>query len=99
MKYGLYLPIVLGLLTILKSYILLFLTHIFFLRQVFVKILIYLVLYGFWLALGLQLAYSEPRYTDIAIVLIDAYSFALIVASSTTLALVLILSLIHAEKK
>ena len=91
-KYGLFLPLVLGFLTIVKSYILLFLTHILFLRHTFVKMGIYLLLYGFWLTLGIQLSYYEPRYTDIAIVLIDAYGFPLIIASAITLGGVLVLS-------
>jgi hypothetical protein len=53
---------------------------------------IYLLLYGFWLTLGIQLSYYEPRYTDIAIVLIDAYGFPLIIASAITLGGVLVLS-------
>ncbi len=93
-KYGLYLPLVLGWLTILKSYILLFFTYIFHLRHTLVKIGIYVLLYGFWLLLGYQLVYSEPRYTDIAIVLIDAYGFPVLIAASVTLFFVGILSLI-----
>lgn len=93
-KYGLYLPLVLGWLTILKSYILLFLTYLLHLRHTFVKVGIYILLYGFWLRLGIELVYSEPRYTDIAIVLIDAYGFPLMIAASVTLFFVGVLSLI-----
>lgn len=93
-KYGLYLPLALGWLAILKSYILLFLTYLLHLRHTFVKVGIYILLYGFWLLLGYQLVYSEPRYTDLAIVLIDAYGLPLMIAASVTLFFVGVLSLI-----
>lgn len=51
------------------------------------------MIYGFWLTLAIQLAYFEPRYTDVAIVIIDAYAFPLLVASGVTIGFVLLLSL------
>lgn len=92
-KYGIYVPLAIGLISILKSYILLFITYVLRINFVITKILIYLVIYGFWLTLAIQLAYFEPRYTDVAIVLIDAYAFPLLVASGVTIGLILILSL------
>lgn len=92
-RYGIYVPLVVGLISIFKSYILLFITYVLRINFVITKILIYLVIYGFWLTLAIQLQYFEPRYTDIAIVLIDAYAFPLLVASGVTIGLVLILSL------
>lgn len=92
-KFGIYLPLAIGLLSILDSYILLFIVFIVRLNYTISKILIYLVIYGFWLVLGYQLRYTEPRYTDTAIVLIDAYAFPLLVASGATLGLVVLLSL------
>lgn len=91
--YGIYVPLAVGLISILKSYILLFILYIIRLNYTITKILIYLVIYGFWLTLAIQLAYFEPRYTDVAIVLIDAYAFPLLVASSVTIGFVLLLSL------
>jgi hypothetical protein len=92
-KYGIYVPLAVGLISILKSYVLLFIFHIIRINHTITKILIYLMIYGFWLTLAIQLAYFEPRYTDVAIVLIDAYAFPLLVASGSTIGLVLLLSL------
>lgn len=96
--YGIYVPLAVGLLSILKSYILLFIVHIIRLNYTITKILIYLVIYGFWLTLAIQLQYFEPRYTDVAIVLIDAYAFPLLVASSATVGVVILLSLFSFRK-
>lgn len=91
-QYGIYLPLAIGLSSIVISYILLIFTHILWLRQALIKVWIYLLVYGFWLTLAIQLAYIEPRYTDVAIVLIDAYAFPLLIASSVTIVSVILLS-------
>lgn len=91
-KYGIYVPLVVWLLSILKSYTLLFLMYILRINGLITKILIYLLIYGFWLVFAIQLQYYEPRYTDIAIVIIDAYSFPLLLASSFTLLGVILVS-------
>lgn len=92
-QYGIYVPIAVWFLSIFKSYIILFIVHSIRLNYTITKILIYLVIYGFWLTLAIQLRYYEPRYTDVAIVLIDAYAFPLLVASGITIGLVFLLSL------
>lgn len=91
-KYGIYVPLAIWFLSILKSYILLFLMYILRINGLITKILIYLLIYDFWLFFAIQLQYYEPRYTDIAIVIIDAYSFPLLLASSLTLLGVILLS-------
>lgn len=91
-KYGIYVPLAIWLLLILKSYILLFLMYILRINGLITKILIYLLIYGFWLFFAVQLYYYEPRYTDIAIVIIDVYSLPLLLASSLTLVGVILLS-------
>ena len=91
-KYGIYIPIIIGVLSILKSYILLGLFYIIQIEWIISKILIYFLIYGFWLFFAIQLKYYEPRYTDIAIVIIDVYSLPLLIASSLTLVGVVFLS-------
>lgn len=91
-KYGIYVPIIIGILSILKSYILLGLFYIIQIEWIISKILIYFLIYGFWLFFAIQLKYYEPRYTDIAIVIIDVYSLPLLIASSLTLVGVILLS-------
>ena len=91
-KYGIYVPIIIGILSILKSYILLGLFYIIQIDWIVSKILIYFLIYGFWLFFAIQLKYYEPRYTDIAIVIIDVYSLPLLIASSLTLVGVILLS-------
>ena len=91
-KYGIYVPIIIGILSILKSYILLGLFYIIQIEWIISKILIYFLIYGFWLFFAIQLKYYEPRYTDIAIVIIDVYSLPLLIASSLTLVGVVFLS-------
>mgnify|MGYP007037460177 FL=1 len=91
-KYGIYIPIIIGILSILKSYILLGLFYIIQIDWIVSKILIYFLIYGFWLFFAIQLKYYEPRYTDIAIVIIDVYSLPLLIASSLTLVGVVFLS-------
>lgn len=91
-KYGIYVPIIIGVLSILKSYILLGLFYIIQIEWIISKILIYFLIYGFWLFFAIQLKYYEPRYTDIAIVIIDVYSLPLLIASSLTLVGVVFLS-------
>ena len=91
-KYGIYVPIIIGTLSILKSYILLGLFYIIQIEWIISKILIYFLIYGFWLFFAIQLKYYEPRYTDIAIVIIDVYSLPLLIASSLTLVGVILLS-------
>lgn len=91
-KYGIFIPIIIGIIAIIKSYILLLLFSLIRLKYIIIKILIYFLIYGFWLIFAIQLKYYEPRYTDIAIVIIDAYSFPLLLASSITLIGVIIVS-------
>jgi len=94
-KYGIYVPIIIGVLSILKSYILLGLFYIIQIEWIISKILIYFLIYGFWLFFAIQLKYYEPRYTDIAIVIIDVYSLPLLIASSLTLVGVVFLSFLR----
>lgn len=91
-KYGIFIPIIIGIIAIIKSYILLLLFSLIRLKYIIIKILIYFLIYGFWLIFAIQLKYYEPRYTDIAIVIIDAYSFPLLLGSSITLIGVIIVS-------
>lgn len=84
-KYGIYVPLTIGIISIVKSYLLLFTFYVLRINCLITKILAYVLIYGFWLFFAIQLRYSEPRYTDIAIVLIDGYSLPLLLASSITL--------------
>jgi uncharacterized membrane protein YczE len=98
-KYWMYLPLAIGWVSILVSYILLVLTSMFRVNFFITKLLIYLIVYGFWLYFAVQLRYFEPRYTDIAKIIIDTYAFPLLLASGATLILVVLLSFFHTNKK
>lgn len=91
-KYGIYIPLVLGTISILKSYILKFIFWVLHLRSWFVTICIYFLIYGFWLGVWIQLRYFEPKYTEIAIAIIDQYALPLICASSSVIIGVILLS-------
>lgn len=90
--YWVYIPLLIGFISILKSYILVFILSIFRIRSFFMRIFIFLLIYGFWLGIGIQLYYFESRYTDIAIVIIDGYSLSLMCASGITIFFILVLS-------
>ncbi len=91
-KYGMYIPGVIGLLSILKSYILIWIFWIFRLHPVFSRLFTYILIYGFWMTLWVQLYFFEPRFTEIAIILIDTYSFPLMISSGITIWCAFILS-------
>lgn len=80
-RYGKYVPIALGCLSIIVSYMLQIIISMIRLSRWTTKVLIYLAVYGFWLVFGIQLRYFEPRFTSLATTLIDNYSLPLIVAS------------------
>jgi hypothetical protein len=80
-----YIPLAIGFLSILVSSVLWLIFYLVRLRYFLAKILIYLLIYGFWLGFAIQLHYFEPRYTEIAIAIIDTISWPLLVASGTIL--------------
>lgn len=91
-RYGVYIPLLLGIISVLKSYILKFIFWILHLRNWFLTVCIYLLIYWFWLGVWIQLHYFEPRYTDIAIAIIDQYALPLIFSSAVVLFTVIFLS-------
>jgi len=91
-KYWIYFPLAFWVLALFFSAFLLFIKFILRLNFLIVNIVIYLLLYWFFLVLWLQLQYFEPRYTDIAIVLIDNYALPLIIASSSAIIFTFIFS-------
>ncbi len=91
-KYNIYFPLAFWLIALIFSAILLFIKFILRLNFLLVNIIIYLLVYWFFLILWIQLQYFEPRYTDIAIALIDNYALPLIIASSTTIIFTFIFS-------
>ncbi len=92
-KYGIFLPLLLGVLSILKSFILKFIFWILHLRHWIATLILYLLIYGGWLWIGIQLRYFEPRYTDVAIAIIDQYALPLMISSEVVLIGVIFLSL------
>ncbi|NUJ97927.1 hypothetical protein HGA92_04035 [Candidatus Gracilibacteria bacterium] len=91
-KYGIYFPLVFGIVALVGTLLLFLIKIIFRLNLLVVSIIIYLLVYGFLLAFGIQLKYFEPRYTDIAIALIDNYALPLIIASSASIIFTFIFS-------
>lgn len=93
-KYALYVGVWLCALILLKSYILYWLTTLLRLRFALALLIAYLLIYGTLLAVGIQLAYFEPRNTDIAIFIIDYYAFPLLWASAAAVFVSFVFTLI-----
>ncbi len=91
-KYWIYFPLVFGIVALIGTLLLFLIKIIFRLNLLVVSIIIYLLVYWFLLAFGIQLKYFEPRYTDIAIALIDNYALPLIIASSASIIFTFIFS-------
>jgi hypothetical protein len=91
-KYWIFFPLIFGILALVSILLLFLIKSIFRLNFLLINIIIYLLVYWFFLAFGIQLKYFEPRYTDIAVALIDNYALPLIIASSASIIFVFIFS-------
>lgn len=98
-KFWIYIPFAVWLLSILISYILIWIFAIIRLSNLITKLLVYLLIYWFRLVLWLDFMFIEKRYTDTAIILIDWYSVPLIVSSWVCLVLVILLSFFKKKEK
>lgn len=84
-SYAFYAPAVLGVLAIVVSYLLVGIIRLVRLGFWFVHLLVYLIVYVTLLWVGIQLQYYEPRFTEIAVYIIDYYAFSLMLASGAAI--------------
>lgn len=73
-KYSVYVPLLYAIVLITLTYIVYFIIWLVRLRYFFVYFLLLLWLSVWNIFLGYQLLYFEPRYTDVAIFIIDSYA-------------------------
>lgn len=89
-KYWVFIPLVYWVLTILVLYILYLIKWIIRLNFWIVNLILLLVIFWFNLFLWIQLVYFEPRYTDVAIFIIDTYAKSIMYASIWSLLFILL---------
>lgn len=89
-KYGVFIPLVYALISIVTLYIFYLLKWIVRLNFWFINLILLLIVYWFNLFLWVQLVYFEPRYTDVAIFIIDTFSKPIMYASIWSLIFILI---------
>ncbi|MDD2871213.1 MAG: hypothetical protein PHS49_04435 [Candidatus Gracilibacteria bacterium] len=92
LKYTMISPIVFGLLSLVLFYILTFIKFILRLNYLAVTILIYLLVYGFFLFLGIDFMYFESKIAPLASLIIDTFSIPLIFSSIMTIVMIILLS-------
>ena len=80
-KYWIFIPLVYWILIILVLYILYLIKWIIRLNFWIVNLILLLVVFWFNLFLWIQLVYFEPRFTDVAIFIIDTYAKPIMYAS------------------
>lgn len=84
-KYGVFIPVAYAILVIIFLYILYLFAWIVRLRFWGVNLILLLGVYGFSLFFWIQLVYYEPRFTDVAIFIIDSFGKPMMYASIGTL--------------
>lgn len=89
-KYWVFVPLAYTLLSVIVLYILYLIKWIVRLNFWIVNLILLLIVYGFNLFLWIQLLYFEPRYTDVAVFIIDTYAKPIMYASVWSLFFVLI---------
>lgn len=92
LNYGMYMPIIFWLLSLISLYILLFIRFILRLNFLPITILLYFIVYWFFLILWIDLMFFESRLADFALVIINTFSIPIIVSSGTTILMVIALS-------
>ncbi len=80
-KYWVFIPLVYWILSIIVLYLLYFIKWIVRLNFWIVNFILLLLVFWFNLFLWIQLVYFEPRFTDVAIFIIDGYAKHIIYAS------------------
>ncbi|MFA5917829.1 MAG: hypothetical protein WC850_06365 [Candidatus Gracilibacteria bacterium] len=97
-KFGNFIPALYGILLTIILYLLIFIKWITRLNFWIVNFLLILLVYGFNLFFGIQLYFFEPRYTEVAIYIIDSFSKPMIGASISVLLVSIILIFIKIKK-
>lgn len=93
-KYWVFIPVAYWILTIIIHYLLYFIRWVIRLKWFVSSLILVFIVYWFNLFLWIQLMFFEPRYTAIAIYLIDTFSKPIIWASSAALLLSIVFVLI-----
>jgi hypothetical protein len=89
-KYGVFIPALYGILTIIIHYLLCFIRWVIRLKCFVSSLILVFIVYWFNLFMWIQLMFYEPRYTDVAKYIIDAFSKPILWASALTLLLSLV---------
>lgn len=84
-KYGIFIPLVYGLLLIFITYIFYFIKYIIRLNFWIVNLFITFLVYWFSLFFWIQLVYFEPRFTEVATFIIDNFWNPIIYSSLVVL--------------
>ncbi len=97
-KYGVFIPALYWVLTIIIHYILNFVRWIIRLKCFISSLVLVFIVYWFNLFMWIQLMFYEPRYTDVAKFIIDSYSKPILWASIATLLLSFVFLFIKTKK-
>lgn len=84
-KYGVFIPFAYSILSIIILYLLYLVKWIIRLNFWIVNLILLLIVFWFNLFLWIQLLYFEPRFTDVAIFIIDSYAKHMMYASIGTI--------------
>lgn len=97
-RFSTYIPLALAGIILLTSYLLILVKWILRLNFWWIHFLLFLMVYGVFFAIWIQLKYYEPRYTDIAVFIITLYSLPLIISSVITLIFTIVFTFIKKKK-
>jgi len=97
-KYGVFIPALYWILTIIIHYILNFVRWIIRLKCFVSSLVLVFIVYWFNLFMWIQLMFYESRYTDVAKFIIDSYSKPILWASAVTLLLSFVFLFIKTKK-
>lgn len=97
-KFGVFIPAVYWVLSIIVHYIFVFVRWIIRLKCFVSSLLLVFIVYWFNLFMWIQLMFYEPRFTDVAKFIIDSYSKPILWASALTILVSFVFVFIKTKK-
>ena len=97
-KFGVLIPVAYWILSIIIHYLLVFVRWIIRLKCFVSSLVLVFIVYWFNLFMWIQLMFYEPRYTDVAKFIIDAFAKPILWASALTLFLSFVFIFIKTKK-
>ncbi len=97
-KYGVFIPALYWIISILIHYLLCFIRWVIRLKCFVSSLILILIVYWFNLFMWIQLNFYEPRNTDVARFIIDSFSKPILWASAITLILAFVFVFIKTKK-